>query len=149
MVMVIFHRGAVKLQLPLPKSVDGVTLDPNPDWTFDALLVELNSIEKKLNASSKFPIPFTKTESRYVLVMRFLSENHLKLLCFIWKANVLYFVLICLCSDNSRLQRIILGEALLCKCLMMTWRIWTEILSMKLVIIYLWEENGLPVTKSI
>ncbi|KAL3339242.1 hypothetical protein AABB24_028068 [Solanum stoloniferum] len=56
--------GAVKLQLPLPKSVDGVTLDPNPDWTFDALLVELNSIEKKLNASSKFPIPFTKTESR-------------------------------------------------------------------------------------
>ncbi|XP_006340115.1 protein GLE1 [Solanum tuberosum] len=56
--------GAVKLQLPLPKSVDGVTLDPNPDWTFDALLVKLNSIEKKLNASSKFPIPFTKTESR-------------------------------------------------------------------------------------
>ncbi|KAG5567903.1 hypothetical protein H5410_065081, partial [Solanum commersonii] len=32
------QRGAVKLQLPLPKSVDGVTLDPNPDWTFDALL---------------------------------------------------------------------------------------------------------------
>ncbi|XP_049391245.1 mRNA export factor GLE1-like isoform X2 [Solanum stenotomum] len=56
--------GAVKLQLPLPKSVDGVTLDPNPDWTFDALLVKLNSIEKKLNASSKFPIPFTKAESR-------------------------------------------------------------------------------------
>lgn len=56
--------GAVKLQLPLPKNVDGVTLDPNPDWTFDALLVELNSIEKKLNTSSKFPIPFTKTESR-------------------------------------------------------------------------------------
>ncbi|XP_060214060.1 mRNA export factor GLE1 isoform X2 [Lycium barbarum] len=56
--------GAVKLQLPLPKSVDGVTLDPNPDWSFDALLVELNSIEKKLNASSKFPIPFTKTEFR-------------------------------------------------------------------------------------
>ncbi|KAG5578481.1 hypothetical protein H5410_058615 [Solanum commersonii] len=56
--------GAVKLQLPLPKSVDGVTLDPNPDWTFDALLVKLNSIEKKLNASSKCPIPFTKTESR-------------------------------------------------------------------------------------
>ncbi|CAN4108624.1 unnamed protein product [Withania somnifera] len=56
--------GVVKLQLPLPKNVDGVTLDPNPDWTFDALLVELNSIEKKLNASSKFPIPFTQTESR-------------------------------------------------------------------------------------
>ncbi|WMV24239.1 hypothetical protein MTR67_017624, partial [Solanum verrucosum] len=58
------QRGAVKLRLPLPRSVDGVTLDPNPDWTFDALLVKLNSIEKKLNASSKFPIPFTKTESR-------------------------------------------------------------------------------------
>ncbi|XP_049350303.1 mRNA export factor GLE1 isoform X1 [Solanum verrucosum] len=55
--------GAVKLQFSLP-NVDGVTLDPNPDWTFDVLLVELNSIEKKLNASSKFPIPFTKTESR-------------------------------------------------------------------------------------
>lgn len=56
--------GAVKLQLPLPKNVDGVTLDPNPDWTFDALLVELNSIEKKLKTSSKFPIPFTKKESQ-------------------------------------------------------------------------------------
>ncbi|KAM3216326.1 hypothetical protein P3L10_025767 [Capsicum annuum] len=43
--------------------------------------------------------------------------------------------------DNSRLQRIILGEPLLCKCLMMMWRIWTEILGMKLVIIFLWEEN--------
>ncbi|PHU07885.1 hypothetical protein BC332_24374 [Capsicum chinense] len=40
-------RGAVKLQLPLPKNVDAVTLDPNPHWTFDALLVELNSIEKE------------------------------------------------------------------------------------------------------
>ncbi|KAM3382867.1 hypothetical protein P3S68_008442 [Capsicum galapagoense] len=90
--MVIFQRGAVKLQLLLPKNVDAVTLDPNPDWTFDALLVELNSIEK---------------------------EN----------------------LDNSRLQRIILGEPLLCKCLMMMWRIWTEILGMKLVIIFLWEEN--------
>ncbi|OIT01387.1 PREDICTED: protein GLE1 isoform X2 [Nicotiana attenuata] len=56
--------GSVKLQLPLPKNVDGVTLDPNPDWSFDALLVELNSIEKKLNGSSKFPIPFTKAKSR-------------------------------------------------------------------------------------
>ncbi|XP_070016089.1 mRNA export factor GLE1-like isoform X5 [Nicotiana sylvestris] len=56
--------GAVKLQLPLPKNVDGVTLDPNPDWSFDALLVELNSIEKKLNGSSKFPLPFIKAESR-------------------------------------------------------------------------------------
>ncbi|XP_009782982.1 mRNA export factor GLE1-like isoform X2 [Nicotiana tabacum] len=56
--------GAVKLLLPLPKNVDGVTLDPNPDWSFDALLVELNSIEKKLNGSSEFPIPFTKAESR-------------------------------------------------------------------------------------
>lgn len=83
------HRGAVKLQLPLPKSVDGVTLDPNPDWTFDALLVELNSIEKKLNPSSKFPIPFTKTESRYVL------------LCFICKANV-----ILLCSNLSLLRQL-------------------------------------------
>ncbi|KAK4377568.1 hypothetical protein RND71_003864 [Anisodus tanguticus] len=60
----LFTGGAIKLQPPLPKSVDGVTLDPNPDWSFYALLVELNSIEKKLNASSKFPFPFTKTESR-------------------------------------------------------------------------------------
>ncbi|XP_009629539.1 mRNA export factor GLE1 isoform X1 [Nicotiana tomentosiformis] len=62
--------GAVKLQLPLPKNVDGVTLDPNPDWSFDALLVELNSIEKKLNGSSKFPIPFTKAESRELLASK-------------------------------------------------------------------------------
>nr|XP_009613864.1 protein GLE1-like isoform X1 [Nicotiana tomentosiformis]XP_009613866.1 protein GLE1-like isoform X1 [Nicotiana tomentosiformis]XP_009613867.1 protein GLE1-like isoform X1 [Nicotiana tomentosiformis]XP_018629900.1 protein GLE1-like isoform X1 [Nicotiana tomentosiformis] len=56
--------GTVKLQLPLRKNVNGMTLDPNPDWSFDALLVELNSIEKELNGSSKFPLPFTKAESR-------------------------------------------------------------------------------------
>lgn len=147
--MVIFLRGAVKLQLPLPKNVDGVTLDPNPDWSFDALLVELNSIEKKLNGSSKFPLPFIKAESRYVTLTRFLSENHIKHFSFIWIVNFLCYCLICLYSENSRLQRIIPGEALLCKCLMTTWRIWKETLRMKLVIILLRGENVLPVTKSI
>uniref|UniRef100_A0A5B6YNB3 mRNA export factor GLE1 n=1 Tax=Davidia involucrata TaxID=16924 RepID=A0A5B6YNB3_DAVIN len=56
--------GAVKLELRLSSSIDGIAVDPQPDWSFDTLLLELSSIEKKLNASSEFPLPFTKTKSR-------------------------------------------------------------------------------------
>lgn len=57
------YRGAIKLELQCPQKVDGITIDPEPDWSFDALLSELNSLETKLNGSSK-PVPFTKTKSR-------------------------------------------------------------------------------------
>ncbi|KAL6983797.1 hypothetical protein U1Q18_017172 [Sarracenia purpurea var. burkii] len=58
--------GAVKLELRCPASVGGVAIDPQPDWSFETLLSELSSIENKLNASSAFPLPFTKTQLREV-----------------------------------------------------------------------------------
>ncbi|KAL7174196.1 hypothetical protein ACSBR2_033450 [Camellia fascicularis] len=58
--------GAVKLELRCPQSVGGVVIDPHPDWSFDSLLSELSSIEKRLNSSSPFPLPFTKTKFREV-----------------------------------------------------------------------------------
>lgn len=44
-----------------PKNVDDIALDPQPDWSFDSLLLELNSIDQKLNQNSS---PFRKLESR-------------------------------------------------------------------------------------
>ncbi|PSS26912.1 hypothetical protein CEY00_Acc08209, partial [Actinidia chinensis var. chinensis] len=58
--------GAIKLELRCPQTVGGIVVDPQPDWSFNTLLSELTSIEKKLNASSGFPLPFTKTKSREV-----------------------------------------------------------------------------------
>ncbi|KAF7834473.1 protein GLE1 isoform X1 [Senna tora] len=56
-------RGAVKLDLRCPQRVDGVAADPEPDWSFDALLSELNALEMKLTASFTDPSP-TKTTPR-------------------------------------------------------------------------------------
>ncbi|KAK2968632.1 hypothetical protein RJ640_030712 [Escallonia rubra] len=52
------------LELRCPPSVEGIAVNPQPDWSFDSLISELNSLEKKLNASSTFPLPFNKTRSR-------------------------------------------------------------------------------------
>ena len=57
-------RGAVKLELRCPQTVEGIAADPEPDWSFDALLTELNALETKLSSSSKVPMPFTKVQSR-------------------------------------------------------------------------------------
>ncbi|CAH9083655.1 unnamed protein product [Cuscuta epithymum] len=54
---------AVNLKPRVPEDIDGVTLDPQPDWSFDALLLELSSIERKVAASPKFPA-YTKICSR-------------------------------------------------------------------------------------
>ncbi|KAK2636620.1 hypothetical protein Ddye_031412 [Dipteronia dyeriana] len=56
---------AFKLELRCPQRVDGIAIDPEPNWSFDSVLSELNSLEKKLNASST-PVPFTKTKSRQI-----------------------------------------------------------------------------------
>ncbi|CAI9775350.1 unnamed protein product [Fraxinus pennsylvanica] len=59
----LVKMGAVKLKLRSP-NVDGITADPQPDWSFDNLLTEIDTIEKKLNVSSKISVPFTKTQPR-------------------------------------------------------------------------------------
>ncbi|XP_004502381.1 mRNA export factor GLE1 [Cicer arietinum] len=52
--------GALKL--------DGITADPEPDWSFDALVSELNALENKLAAtSSTEPLHSHKTTSRLIL----------------------------------------------------------------------------------
>ncbi|XP_062110478.1 mRNA export factor GLE1 [Humulus lupulus] len=56
--------GAVKLELRCPQTVEGIAADPEPDWSFDALLTQLNALETKLSSSSKVPMPFTKVQSR-------------------------------------------------------------------------------------
>ncbi|KAK4429755.1 protein GLE1 [Sesamum alatum] len=58
------HLGAVKLELRSPQNVNGIAADPQPDWSFDNLLSELDAIDKKLNVTLDFPVPFTKTQPR-------------------------------------------------------------------------------------
>ncbi|KAK1578931.1 hypothetical protein Q3G72_034255 [Acer saccharum] len=58
-------RVAFKLELRCPQRVDGIAIDPEPNWSFESVLSELNSLEKKLNASPT-PVPFTKTKSRQI-----------------------------------------------------------------------------------
>ncbi|XP_010528080.1 PREDICTED: protein GLE1 isoform X2 [Tarenaya hassleriana] len=65
----------IVLELRSPSSVDGISIDPEPNWNFDTLVSEINSLEKKLNASSKFPSPFTKTSFRDVPGARRMERN--------------------------------------------------------------------------
>lgn len=60
----VVFRGAFKLELRCPQNVDGVAVDPVPDWSFDALISELNALEIKLKTFSKIPVPFIKERSR-------------------------------------------------------------------------------------
>ncbi|EOA39933.1 hypothetical protein CARUB_v10008625mg [Capsella rubella] len=55
--------GIVLLEPRCPRSVDGISIDPEPNWNFDSLVSEIASVEKKLNAFSKFPQPITDTAS--------------------------------------------------------------------------------------
>ncbi|PON74652.1 hypothetical protein TorRG33x02_246880 [Trema orientale] len=53
------REGAVKLELSCTQVVD-----PEPGWSFDALLTRLHALEAKLYSSSKILVPFTKGQSR-------------------------------------------------------------------------------------
>ncbi|KAL0884906.1 hypothetical protein Bca101_008888 [Brassica carinata] len=54
----------IVLEPPCPRSVDGISIDPEPNWNFHSLLSEIESVEKKLNVFSKFPQPLTHTTLR-------------------------------------------------------------------------------------
>ncbi|CDY16065.1 BnaC08g40580D [Brassica napus] len=59
----LISEGIV-LEPPCPRSVDGISIDPEPNWNFDSLLSEIESVEKKLNVFSRFPQPLTHTTLR-------------------------------------------------------------------------------------
>ena len=58
-------RGVIKLEPRCPQRIDGMAIDPEPNWKFDALLSELNSLETKLSSSTNVPAPFAKSRPRY------------------------------------------------------------------------------------
>lgn len=58
--------GALKFSVHGPESVQGMVLDPEPDWSFDELLSELHSLELNLNAPSVGSMPFNKTRRREI-----------------------------------------------------------------------------------
>ncbi|KAM7251026.1 hypothetical protein ACFE04_022909 [Oxalis oulophora] len=63
-------RGALKLQVACPQKANGmITIDPEPNWDFNSLLSELNSLENKLNGNPSsstltLPLPFIKDKPR-------------------------------------------------------------------------------------
>ncbi|XP_073037126.1 mRNA export factor GLE1-like [Primulina eburnea] len=57
-------RGVIKLELRCPQNVNGMAADPQPDWSFDDLRSELDTIEKKLIPSLDFSAPFDKKRPR-------------------------------------------------------------------------------------
>ncbi|RDX67028.1 Protein GLE1, partial [Mucuna pruriens] len=61
------RMGAVKLNLRnCSQRVDGVAVEPEPDWSFDNLVSELNALEAKLvtSSSTERSSPFEETISR-------------------------------------------------------------------------------------
>jgi nucleoporin GLE1 len=54
----------IVLEPPCPKSVDGISIDPEPNWNFESLVAEIASVEKKLNGFSMYPQPITNTTLR-------------------------------------------------------------------------------------
>lgn len=60
--------GMIKLELRCPKNVNGISVDPNPNWNLNDLMSELNSLESKLynnGADSTInPKPFVKSPAR-------------------------------------------------------------------------------------
>ncbi|KAI7742627.1 hypothetical protein M8C21_029585 [Ambrosia artemisiifolia] len=55
--------GIVQFDLRCAQCVNGIIADPQSDWSFDELISELNTIDRKLQASSPVPLHLTKTHS--------------------------------------------------------------------------------------
>ncbi|CAL1358532.1 unnamed protein product [Linum trigynum] len=57
-------RGGGKLELRFPQRVHWIAFEPEPNWSFESLLSELDSLEEKLSSSANLPAPFAKNQSR-------------------------------------------------------------------------------------
>jgi len=83
------------LEPPCPKSVDGISIDPEPNWNFESLVAEIASVEKKLNGFSMYPQPITNTTLRYIYIyVYFILEFCIELGPITMASEI--FVLICL-----------------------------------------------------
>ncbi|XP_027097363.1 mRNA export factor GLE1-like isoform X1 [Coffea arabica] len=51
------------LEVRYRKNADGIAADPQPDWSFDAILFDLNSLEKRLKVSLQISSPPSKTDA--------------------------------------------------------------------------------------
>lgn len=58
------------MEVPYSDKVDGIAADPEPDWSFDALLLELNSLENKFKASSNIFSPMSKARYDFMFGVR-------------------------------------------------------------------------------
>ncbi|RYR35258.1 hypothetical protein Ahy_A10g050405 isoform A [Arachis hypogaea] len=56
-----FRRSLNNLVFHSSPRIDGVSVDPEPDWSFDALVSELNTLEAKLATTSVTSSQFQKT----------------------------------------------------------------------------------------
>ena len=100
------------MELRCPQTVGGIVVDPQPDWSFDTLLSELTSIEKKLNASSGFPLPFTKRKSRYAFLKLPEFFGLLQLNLSIYWIRLCIFNFECLFSEKFLPQGLLRGGPL-------------------------------------
>ncbi|KAA0034248.1 protein GLE1 [Cucumis melo var. makuwa] len=70
--LLIDTMSPVKLTLRCPSKIGQVIVDPDPDFSFDDLRLELHSLEEKLNKST---MPFKKTCSRDFPVTKTLKRS--------------------------------------------------------------------------
>ncbi|CAO2829361.1 unnamed protein product [Amaranthus hypochondriacus] len=72
--------GFIRLELPCPKEVNGISIDPNPNWNFNDLLSELklNSYDNASVDPSLNPKPFIKTSFRELPRVGRLEKNEEK-----------------------------------------------------------------------
>lgn len=60
------------LKIRYQKNSDGIAADPQPDWSFDAILLELNSLENRLKVSLQISSPPSKTDAA---VLKWKAKN--------------------------------------------------------------------------
>lgn len=81
-----------------PKSRLGITVEPQPDWTLDDLISELNALELKLNDPLLETAPSAKTKIPYgkflFLLIYWLLDAFCLFVClFVFLARLIFFPL--------------------------------------------------------
>ncbi|GAV90462.1 LOW QUALITY PROTEIN: GLE1 domain-containing protein, partial [Cephalotus follicularis] len=68
--------GPVKLEVHCPKNMIGITIDPEPDWDFNSLIAELDSLQNQIATKSRRFYNERRVDSRRRgFVMRLLDDD--------------------------------------------------------------------------